>query len=383
MIRSGHHAQVSQTHQPLEKVSIPMPRRHSTLFLAASVLALAATLPVRAQNSGEMGQAGALQEHYPELHDLVVRMERATGVLYDELAREGQVVRESGDDVPTFGFEFDMVDRLTFLVQGEGTADDEADAAEAGYAGLGVRASGVIRWGQAFQREVLSLLSDPGIVDRNAALADAVHRYRSRPEVALPSGPKDMDVLYGHEYALGFRSGYADLTGLLWAGHWLRLAATEPFADLPPGPDREAGVDTVTARYFGKLSYREPPEFFPSEIPLAPAIAPGFIWLSPESAMIWDNLSMLQEVLADVLASPTISDVPAGIDATLDFFMDPVLAVTDQDEWEIMALRHGIFFQGGYPLALMLESERNAGGHAAHLAGGGGGVMIIPGMPRR
>lgn len=357
--------------------------RPFALLAVAIVLTLGVTVPARAQATGEMGEATALQKHYPNLYDLVVRLERAQGVLYDELAREGQVVRESGDDVPTFGFEFDMVDRLTFLVQGEGTADDEADAAESGYAGLGVRAGGVIRWGQAFQREVLSILSDPDIADRNAALADAVRQYQTRPEVALPSGPKDMDVLYGHEYALGFRSGYADLTGLLWAGHWLRLAATEPFADLPPGPAREAGVDTVTTRYFGKLSYGEPPEFFPSEIPLAPAIAPGFIWMSPESAMIWDNLSMLQEVLADVLASPTISDVPGGITATLDFFMDPVLAVTDQDEWEIMALRHGIFFQGGYPLALMLESERNADGHAAHLAGGGGGVMIIPGMPRR
>lgn len=330
-----------------------------------------------------MGRAEALRAEYPALHDLLIRLERAHGVLLFELAREGQVVRESGDDLPTFGFEFDMIDRLTFLVQGEGTADDEADTAEAGYAALGHRAYGVIRWGQAFQREVLSILSDPNIEDRNAALAEAVAVYRSRPEVALPTGPKDMDVLYGHEYALGFRTGYADLTGFLWAGHWLRLAATEPFADLPPGPRRSAGVDTVTTRYYGKLSYGEPPQFFPSEIPLAPAIAPGFIWRSAESAMIWDNLSLLLEVVADVLASPNISDVPGGIEATLDFFMDPELAVTDQDEWEIMALRHGIFFQGGYPIALMLESERNADGHAAHLAGGGGSVMVIPGMPRR
>lgn len=361
-----------------------MYRRILPVVFAVVAVSIMGSWPVLAQDVDDFGSADALREQYPELHDLLVRLERAHGVLLFELAREGQVVRESGSDVPTFGFEFDMVDRLTFLVQGEGMADDEADVAEAGYAALGARAHDVIRWGQAFQREVLSILSDPELEDRNAALADAVVRYRSRPEAALPSGPKDMDVLYGHEYALGFRTGYADLTGLLWAGHWLRLAATEPFADLPPGDERSAGVDTVTTRYYSKLSYGEPPEFFPSEIPLAPAIAPGFIWMSAESAMIWDNLSMLLEVLADVIASPSISDVPGGIDATLDFFMDPELAVTDQDEWEIMALRHGIFFQGGYPIALMLESERNADGHAAHLAGGSSGApMIIPGMPRR
>jgi hypothetical protein len=92
---------------------------------------------------------------------------------------------------------------------------------------------------------------------------------------------------------------------------------------------------------------------------------------------------MLLEVLADVLASPETSDVQVATAATIDFFMDPEAAVTDQDEWEIMALRHGIFFQGGYPLTLMLENERNADGHAAHLSGGGGGLVSIPGMPRR
>lgn len=374
-----------------------MARRIPRTLLAATALTVLPAAPAAGQDEAqaevvevipgfgieEMGRAEALQAEYPELHDLLIRLERAQGVLLFELAREGQVVRDSGDDLPTFGFEFDMIDRLTFLVQSDGTAEDEADTAEAGYAALGPRASEIVRWGQAFQREVLSILADPSLEDRNAALAQAVAVYQSRPEAALPSGPKDMDVLYGHEYALGFRTGYADLTGFLWAGHWLRLAATEPFADVPPGPERSAGVDTVTTRYYGKLSYGEPPQFFPSEIPLAPAIAPGFIWRSVESAMIWDNLSLLLEVVADVLASPTISDVPGGIEATLDFFMDPEMAVTDRDEWEIMALRHGIFFQGGYPIALMLESERNADGHAAHLAEGGGAVMIIPGMPRR
>jgi len=44
-----------------------------------------------------------------------------------------------------------------------------------------------------------------------------------------------------------------------------------------------------------------------------------------------------------------------------------------------MALGHGIFFQGGYPLGIMTESELNVGGHAAHLQSGG--QIIIPGMP--
>ena len=357
-----------------------MPRRTASAILAALVLASAAAGPAMGQDTAVLGRADALQRYHPGLYDLVGRLERAHGMLFDELAREGQGVRAGGGDVAPFGFEADVVDRLTFLLQKEGTAQEEAEAADEGYDAVGARGAEIIRWGQAFQREVISILADPAISDPSAALTDAVSRYRSRPKAALPSAPKDMDILYGHPSGLGFRTGYAELAGLTWAGHWLRLAATEPMTDLPPGPERIAGIDTVTTRYYAKLSYGEPPQFFPSEIPLAPAIAPGFIWLSPESAMIWDNLSMLLEVLADVLASSEARNVPGAIEATINFFMDPDLAITDRDEWEIMALRHGIFFQGGYPLAVMTGSERNVGGHAAHLQGGM--RVTLPGMPR-
>ena len=297
--------------------------------------------------------------------------------LFDELAREGEAVRSRGRDSATQGFESELVSRLTRSIREEDVAATLSD----GYAALGTRATEILRWGQAFQREVLSILADPDLADPGAALDGAVARYRSRPEAALPGVPKNMDLLYTHAYALAFRTAYPDLDGLVWAGQWLRLAATEPLADLPPGAERAEGIDTVTTRYLGKLTHGEPPQSFPSELPLAPAIAPGFIWMSPESAIIWDNLSMMLEVLSDVLVSPETTDVRGAIAATVEFFMDPDQAVTDRDEWEIMALRHGIFFQGGFPLAIMTQNERNTSGHAAHMRGGRR-LMAIPGMPR-
>lgn len=350
------------------------------IFLAI-VSTICAVVPASAQDV-LLGEANALREHHPGLFALVGRLERAHGVLLDGLADEGDVVRASGTDLPTYDFEFDMIDRMTLIVQDQTASDAEVEVADRGYARLGARAVDVVRWGQAFQREVLSALADPEQTDARRALTALVEQYRSRADIALPSVPKNMDILYDHQYALGFRTGYADLDGFLWAGHWLRLAATEPFTDIEPGAERLAGIDTVSTRYYAKLSYGAPPAFFPSEIPLAPAISPGLIWISAETAMIWDNLSMLLEVFADVLASPDTPDVPAALEATLDFFLDPEMAVTDQDEWEIMALRHGIFYQGGYPLTVMTESERNVGGHAAHFAESGP-TLTIPGMPRR
>jgi len=348
------------------------------LSIALSSLVVPSTTSAQAPDDLG-GHAAILKRDHPGLYDLMLRIERAHGLMFGGLAAEGDAMRERKDSIATYGFELDMVERLTALVGGEGTVDDVEEEAAAGYAVLGPRAAQIIARGNAFWRETLGILAgEQNFQARRAALAAAVERYQSHEDVALPVIAKNMDILYQHPYTEDFRRGYADLDGFVWAGLWLNLAASEPITDFT-GEARRSGIDTVTTRYQAKLSYGEPPEFFPSELPLAPTIAPGLIFISPETAMIWDNLSMLQEVLADILAAPDVPDVQEAVDEAVAFFMDPVSGITDQGQWEIMALRHGIFFQGGYPLAFMKESELNVGGHAAHLQAGG--AIIIPGMP--
>jgi hypothetical protein len=344
-------------------------------------LVLAAPGDLRGQEQEDwQAHVSTLQSEHPGVYDLVVRLERIHGVLFGELATEGEAVRASLEKLPSPTFEFDMLERFVPMANEEGTLEEVAAEAEAGYAVLGERAAAIIEWTNNFRLEVLGILADPALTayaDRRAAIAAAVERYRSRPEAALPSEPKNMDLLYDHEHALAFRTGYTDLDGLIWAGHWLKLAATEPLTDLT-GDQRLEGLETVQTRYYAKLTYGEPPEFFPSELPLAPAIAAGFSFMSPEAAIIWDNLSMMEEVLADILASPETVDVRASLDEAVELFMDPTVAMSDRILWGTMALRHGIFFQGGYPLATMTKSELNVGGHIAHLRGGA--LMPMPGM---
>ncbi len=352
--------------------------RSSFVSCACAALVAASVPPAAVGQVGDFGQADALRREHPDLHELVLRLDEIHAVMLAEVARRSAAERAAGRVPSAADFSAELLDRLTRGVRG-----DLPDLPPgAGLEVLGARGAEVVRWGQAFRREVLSVLSDPGVDDASVALAHVVDRYRARPELALAGAPKSMDVLYSHPYAQAFRTAYGDLDGLSWAGGWLRLAATEPLTDIAPGAARAAGVDTVATRYFAKLTFGAPPQAFPTELPLAPAIAPGLIWLNPESAMIWDNLSMLLEVVADVAASPDNDDLPAAVGAVLDFFLDPETAVTDRDAWEIMALRHGIFFQGGFPLAVMMQSERNVMGHATHLAGGGM-LMTMPGMPRR
>ncbi|MEQ1856256.1 MAG: hypothetical protein ABL963_07295 [Longimicrobiales bacterium] len=356
--------------------------RAPRVFALAALSALLAAAPHPGVAQNKPAYEAILEREHPALYDLLIRVERAHGIMFGGLALEGEAVRASADTLPTFGFELDMVERLTALVSEEGRADHAAAEAVAGFGVLGERGAAVIARANAFHREVLGILSDASVStfnERRLAVDAAVQRYRTEPEIAVPSAPKDMDILYDHSQALAFRTGYADLDGLIWAGHWLKLAATEPLTDIAD-PDRRAlGIDTVTTRYHLKLSYGDPPQFFPSELPMAPAISPGMIFMSAEAAMIWDNVSMMQEVLADILASPRVTDLKGAIDLTIEHFTDPNFRMQDQGYWEIMALRHGIFFQGGYPLAYRAESELNVGGHAAHL--GGGGNLIIGGMP--
>lgn len=358
-----------------------MSRQQGLVAVIALGAGLFGALPgnVLAQTPGSFTRYEAVLRHeHPQTHALLLRLEHAQAVLFDGLAAEGEAVRASAAAAPRPGFEPEMLRRLG-TITGDGDVPGETVVPRDARTAIGERAAAVIEWTNEFRREVLGILADPGLVDvqaRQAALTDAVALYRSRPEASLPMRPKNMDILYFHDQALDFRSGYPDLGGMAWAGDWLRLAVVKPLLDLA-GAERVAGLDTVQARYHAKLSYGEPPASFPSELPLSPAIIPELAFLSPETTAIWDNLSMMQEVLADILVSPNVDDEHAAIEKAVTFFLDPEVAVTDPVEFGAMALRHGIFNQGGYPLAVMTRSERNADGHAAHLRSG---RMTLPGM---
>ncbi|MDR0786275.1 MAG: hypothetical protein LBG44_00165 [Gemmatimonadota bacterium] len=344
----------------------------TTVLLGASLLALPQS--ALAQASGSLANYEAVfQRNYPEVHALVLRLNHAQETLFGELVAEGMAVRSSPDLLPSPTFEFDMLERLGILAGEGGELDVDEGGSESGYATLGSRAAGIIEWGNQFRLAVMGIISDPTLTEfqaRRAKLAEAVALYQARPEAALPTVPKNMDILYSHAQAQAFRTGYTDLDGLIWAGHWYKLAIAKPFVDLS-GAERVAGLDTIQARYFAKLSYGDPPNFFPSELPLAPAIAPELSFLNPQTVAILDNLTMFEEVIADILVSPTVPDERAGVETAVDFFLDPKRGVTTSVEFGAMALRHGIFFQGGFPLIYMAESERNAGGHHGGHVGGG------------
>jgi len=332
--------------------------------------------PSQAQQAGEAERRiASLKSEWSDLYARLVTLERAQGVLYGVLARDRGRVRESD----TYGLLTRRVSAGALIPR----PDPEADA---GYALLGTRGAEVIRRTHAFHREVLAIFASLEASGRERALDEAVDRYLSRPEVALPDVPKDMTILYDHPYTSFVtddagprrKQTYPNLSGFVWATHWFQLAALEPLELATDAEERRQGLTQVADRFHRKLSAGKPPNGFPSELPLAPCIAPGLVTIHLRAAAIIDNLNMLHAVLTDVLVHPKVGNVRTALDAAIAQFTDRAYRVVEVDDWIRMALRHSIFAQGGPALGTMTQSERNSSGHLQHL---GGGRASMRGMP--
>lgn len=357
-----------------------LPESHGDTITAKPLLAVLCALCVVWPNAGQAQEAteaerrvASFEREYPELNSLLTGMERAHGVLYGALARGRAKVNEPET--------YRLMARRVSAGALNSRPDPEADA---GYAVLGARGAEVIRRTHAFHREVLAILAAVEKSDRAGALDDAVDRYLSRPGASLPDVPKDMTILYDHPYTsivIGLpgapQKKTPKLKGFVWAAHWFQLAAEEPLELSADSEARRRDLKVVTDRFHRKLSSGKPPHAFPTELPLAPSIAPELVTTHLRTAAIIDNLNMMQAVLADVLVHPKAGDVRAALDQTIEQFTDRRYRVVEVDDWIMMALRHSIFEQGGPAIGVMTVSDRNGSGHFQHLGGGRG---ILPGM---
>ena len=356
-----------------------------TSRISPALLLIVLALSVALSNTSQAQQAAqaerriaAFKNEYPDLNAILIAMERAHGVFYGALARGRGKVKEA-----------DVYGLLTRRVT-EGALSSRPDPeAAAGYAVLGSRGAEIIRRTHAFHREALAIFASLESAERERALDEAVDRYLSRPDVALPDVPKDMTILYDHPYTSiaidpgAFPAGptrkmaYAKLNGFVWATHWFQLAAQEPLEVFAGAAERRQGLKVVTDRFFRKLSSGKPPDAFPTELPLAPSIAPGLVTAHLRAAAIIDNLNMMHQVIADVLVHPKVDHARTALDQVIAQFTDRRYRVVEVDDWIRMALRHSIFEQGGPALGTMTVTDRNSSGHLQHF---GAGRAIIPGM---
>jgi hypothetical protein len=221
------------------------------------------------------------------------------------------------------------------------------------------RAIETIRLGRFFESDVYEIFADDAIKDKAAALSDAVATYLSS-ELAVAAQPMPASELLDRPYSGAFAHGYPQLSKLLWSTQWLQLATIEAMILQQEAAYYWESIDTVRERFESKLN--DGPEGgspMPVELPMTPAIAPRLFTLSPETAIVLDNLNVFETAVADILSYPNLADKPALLNSLVDDFTDRGANFETTIDYLVSALRGGIYNQGGPAVGELLQSERN------------------------
>ena len=212
----------------------------------------------------------------------------------------------------------------------------------------------VLERGRQFESRLYDILADPSITDLPAALREAVADYQAQ-ERSVPAKPMPADILLEHAHAGAFAGGYPKLSKLLWATQWAQLATIEALLLQAQEVQYLGSVDTVRERFQAKMQG----SLLPVEPPMAPTIAPTLYSLSPDAAMVLDNLNVFETLIADVLSYPNVDNKGDALDQHLAAFTDHDAMTGTTMDYLLFALRGGIYDQGGPAIGDLSQSERN------------------------
>jgi hypothetical protein len=237
------------------------------------------------------------------------------------------------------------------------------------YARLVPLAKEMFEWAHILHKQSYDILADPRLSEeeRDRAMAE-LRDYYLASDLAFTQVPKGMEIMDEQSFSKAFRERYPRFNGLIWAYHWLQVAAYEPLLVYEDPDRRRAAMDALLARFWQMLE--DPPEALPFEMPMTPAIAPTFTERYPEFAAIFDNLHMMHDVISDILVSGAVprGQKRAEIYRQADLFRDPDAMAVSRENWIAMALGHGVDAQGGPATGWLPEAPtRGAAPHDHHV----------------
>jgi len=240
-------------------------------------------------------------------------------------------------------------------------SDEQAAEAYADNAAISRHTSEVLRRGRNFENKLFEIYIDDSISNKRAAVNAAITDYLSDDRHSVATFPKESEFLIDHEQATGFKTAFPRLSGLMWTQQWLQLAALEAVILENLDNQFSHGIDIALERFWNKIGTDGGMSMFPppSELPMAPAIAPDLYSQSPEAAIILDNLNILETVVADILSYPNEEDRDAKMDAAVALFTNKEADDSEPMEYLLFALRGGIYNQGGPAVGELMQSERN------------------------
>jgi hypothetical protein len=250
----------------------------------------------------------------------------------------------------------------------------EEGAIEIAYAKLAPEAKIMFDWAHLLHRQVYDVLGDERIPDseKDARIEELLRYYRSRPDAAFSSRPKNMELMEGQYYSMAFRNEYPKFNGLIWGYHWLQVGLYEPLVSAATPAERVTGVSATTARFWHMIE--NAPEHMPRVMPMTAAVAPAFAARFPEIAIIFDNLHSMHDVVSDILASDAVprDRKRQEILRAAERYRDDTSFVMTEREWADMSVAMGVENMGGratdvlIPRAEATIAPGAVADHAAH-----------------
>lgn len=284
----------------------------------------------------------AFRNNYPGADRLFNAFDYGHAILYEDLWTR--------PDAPESKLEVDRYDFITkkLLVRPPRMPLEEA-AIEVAYARLAPEAKVMFDWAHLLHRQIYDVWADESIAagDKDARIAELLRYYKSRPDLAFSSKPKDMDLMEGRYYSKEFRTRYPKFNGLIWAYHWLQVGLYEPLVTARDQAERQTGVTGAATRFREMLE--NPPAAMPTVMPMTAAIAPEFARRYPEAAIIFDNLHGMHDVISDILSSPKVArrDKRREILEAARLYRDDTSFVMTERDWLDMSIAMGVENMGG------------------------------------
>jgi len=217
------------------------------------------------------------------------------------------------------------------------------------YVRLAPEAQAMFHWAHLLHRQIYDVLADDRLSDsaQDAEVRTLLRYYRSDPALAFSDQPKSMELMTGQPYSQAFLRRYPKFNGLIWAYHWLQIGLYEALLIGKTPTERQQAVTRTVARFRAMVDGA--PATLPSEMPLAPTVAPTFVQRFPEAAIIFDNLHAMHDVISDILTNPAVprAQKRAEILRAASRYRDGTTSVVTRDAWHEMAEAMGAAAQGG------------------------------------
>tara|TARA_R110001592_G_scaffold177325_2_gene417604 strand:- start:1077 stop:2249 length:1173 start_codon:yes stop_codon:yes gene_type:complete len=293
-----------------------------------------------------------------DLQEYLAMVKKMT--ISDLMSSDGVQLAMSSSGSPYFDSEVEA--RISLLnAMRTMQSDEEASVAYLDNTAISSHAAEVLRRGRDFENQLFEIILDESITNKHSAVSAAIVDYQRDERRSVTSSTKESSFLTEHDQATGFETAFPRLSGLLWTQQWFQLASLEAAILRTMDAQFVDGMDIVLESFWNKVGTDGGMSMFPapSELPMAPAIAPDLYTLSPEAAVILDNLNILETVLADILSYPNVEDRAARMDAAVALFTNKGANGAHNADYLLFALRGGIYNQGGPAVGQLRRSERN------------------------